>query len=139
MATSCKRMAPCFAGVDLWIFDSDASMQGDDQTGLENIEVISTHGWHPLGWGRELMRHDVGLLLCSGIDQSTWGSIRGHGIQVIPDALGDAGSVLAAWRKGQLAPPRQWPAYPKGFDIARYPGLGKGWGRKRCRFRGGKR
>lgn len=120
LAISHGRMAPCFAGVELRIVDGN----GD----LNAAGLVSTRGWHPLGWGRELMRRDVGLLLCTGIDQGTWGSIRGHGIQVIPNAMGDPGATLAAWRSGRLRPPPIWPAYPAG----------SGGGRRRKRFRGGR-
>ena len=136
LATSHGRMAPCFAGVDLRIVgDSAPPTQVDGQADLDGAEVLSTHGWHPLGWGRELMRHDVGLLLCAAIDQSTWASVLGHGIQVIPNAIGDAGSVLAEWRSGHLSPPRWWPAHASGFDSFCAGGFGRGHGRRR--FHGG--
>jgi hypothetical protein len=124
-------MAPCFAGADLRIVRNDAF---PGPVGLRDAEAVDTHGWHPLSWGRELMRRDVGLLLCAGIDQGTWSSIKGHGIEVIPNAMGVAGVVFNAWRRGQLAPPRIWPAYPVGWG--RLPGGGMGRGRRR-RFRGG--
>ncbi len=95
---------------------------------LAAATVISTRGWHPLVWGRELMRRDVGVLLCAGIDQGTWGAIQGHGIQVVPGAMGDPGAVWEAWTGGSLRPPRVWPAYPGRF----------GGGRRRRRFRGGR-
>lgn len=129
LATSHGRMAPCFAGVVLWI------VQEDVQTACERDEVLSTHGWHPLAWGRELMRHEVGLLLCSGIDQSTWASVQGHGIQVIPNTMGATGSVLAAWRSGHLSPPKLWPAYLNDLGCN---ASGFGGGCRRRRFRSGR-
>ncbi len=135
MVISHGRMAPCFAGVEVWIVGSNAPLQGAGQVDHhDDFEVISTFGWHPLGWGRELTRHDVGFLLCSGIDPSTWASVQGHGIQVIPSAMGDAASVVEAWRNGRLSPPRLWPAYPDGY--ADFPTGGCGRGRGRRRFRG---
>ena len=150
LATSHRRMASCFAGVELRIVGENALPQapaasqgkqaGGPQAGgqadLDVAAVVSTRGWHPLAWGRELMRRDVALLLCAGIDHGTWAAIQGHGIQVIPGAMGDPGTALAAWRSGHLRPPQVWPAYPAGFD-----GLnagGSGGGRRRRRFRGGR-
>ena len=124
LATSHGRMAPCFGGVELRIVDNNAD--------LRDAPVLSTHGWHPLVWGRELMRRDVTLLMCAGIDQATWAALRGHGIQVIPNAIGDPATVFATWRSGRLSPPQLWPAYPVGFGGRR----GFGAGRRR-RFRGG--
>jgi len=125
LATSHGRMAPCFGGVELRIVDDNAD--------LPDARVLSTHGWHPLAWGRELMRHDVTLLMCAGIDQATWAAVQGHGIQVIPNAIGDPEPVFAAWRNGHLSPPQLWPAYPVGFGGRR----GFGASRRR-RFRGGR-
>ena len=118
LATSHERMAPCFAGVDLRIVKENATLQAGQASGqaeLDVAQVVSTHGWHPLGWGRELMRRDIGLLLGAGIDQGTWAAIQGHGIAVIPNAIGDAGTVLIEWRSGDLTPPQLWPAYPGDF------------------------
>ena len=128
------RMAPCFAGVEIWIVSNNIPEHAAGHAILDGAKIILTYGWHPLGWGRELMRCDVGLLLCSGIDQSTWSSVQGHGIQVIPNAIGDALSVLNAWRSGRLSPPRLWPAYPDGY--AGFPTGGCGRGRGMRRFRG---
>jgi len=118
-------MAPCFGGVELQI------VEGDED--LRDGHIVSTHGWHPLAWGRELMRRDVALLLCAGIDQATWAALRGHGIQVIPNAIGDPATVFATWRNGSLIPPGLWPAYPVGFGGSRMFGAGR-----RRRFRGGR-
>ena len=115
LAISHDRMAPCFAGVGLRIVDENA--------GFDDAEYLSTHGWHPLAWGRELMRRDVELLICAGINLQTWAGIRGHGINVIPEATGDPRQVLLAWRNHQLRPPASWPSYG---------------GRQRRRFRGGR-
>jgi hypothetical protein len=146
LVVSHGRMAPCFAGVDLQIVGDNVppqvsgqaapqASQAGGQADLDGAEVLSTHGWHPLGWGRELMRHDVGLLLCAGIASGTWAAIQGHGIEVIPNAMGDADTVLAAWRGGHLTPPRLWPAYPSGFNPFAVRGFG---GSQRGRFRGGR-
>jgi hypothetical protein len=133
LAISHGRMVPCFAGVELRIVKGNAQTNADEQADLDRAKVLSTHGWHPLGWGRELMRHDVGLLLCAGIDQSTWASVKGHGIEVIPNSIGEAATVLDAWRRGLLTPPRFWPAYPVGFGGQRDFGAGR-----RRRFHGGR-
>ncbi len=125
-AISHGRVAPCFAGVEIWIVEQPSASSAPDHSERSEVEVISTHGWHPLGWGRELMRHDVGLLLCAGIEPGTWAAVRGHGIEVIPHAMGDVASVLEAWRKGMLSPPSLWPANPKGCE-----GLREGRGRRR--------
>ena len=121
LATSHGRMAPCFAGVDLRLVDEHGSLSG--------AFALTTHGWHPLGWGRELMRRDVSVLLCAGIDHGTWASIRGHGITVIPGAVGAPAGVLQRWRNGSLQPPELWPVVPPHTA----PGVG---GRRR--FRGGR-
>ena len=126
LTVSDGRMAPCFSGVELRVVGS--------QENSEAAKVVETRGWHPLVWGRELMRRDVSTLLCTGIDQVVWGGIRGHGIQVIPNAIGDAESVLAQWVAGGLVVPRTWPILP---DM---PGSGRGRGGGRGRrFRGGRR
>lgn len=124
-ATSHGRMAPCFGGVELRIVNSNADLQ--------DARVLSTHGWHPLAWGRELMRLDVTLLMCASVDQTTWAALRGHGIQVIPNSVGDPAAVFATWRNGRLSLPQLWPVYPVGFNGHR----GFGAGRKR-RLRGGR-
>jgi len=79
------------------------------------------------------MRRDVTLLLCAGVDQATWAALQGHGIQVIPNAIGDPGAVFSTWRNGRLNPPPVWPDDPVGLGAAR----GFGTGRRR-RFRGGR-
>lgn len=136
LSISHGRMAPCFAGVELWLIQANAITKTGEPADLTDAEILSTHGWHPLVWGRELMRHDVGLLLCAGMAAGTWAAIQGHGIEVIPNAMGDVGTVLAAWRDGHLSPSRSWPAYPGGFDDLVFRGCGGG--RRRRRFQGGK-
>lgn len=119
MVTSRGRMAPCFAGAELWIVP--------DNVDLSRAQFVSTRGWHPLAWGRELMQRDVAVLLCAGIDQATWAGVRGHGIDAVPTAIGNLETVLSAWRDGNLQPPHMWPAFP----------VGTGGRRRRGRFRGG--
>ena len=121
MTTNRDRITPCFAGVELWIL---AETQD-----LGEREVMNTEGWHPLAWPKELMRHDVSVLLCSGIDQFVWGALRGYGIQVIPNATGGAEDVLRQWRSGLLAAPQVWPPDPS---------RGRGGCRSRRWFRGGR-
>lgn len=124
LTTSHDRMAPCFAGVELRILSADAE--------IGNAGLVSTRGWHPLAWGHELMHRDVGVLICASLNLQTWAGIRGHGIQVIPEAIGDPDTVLKAWQCHQLTPPRVWPMYGSSLG-----GTGYGAGR-RHRFRGGR-
>lgn len=131
------RMAPCFAGVELRIVEAIPSATDDSALALGNAQVVSTRGWHPLGWGRELVRHNVEVLLCAGIDQSTWASILGHGIRVVPTTLGAADKVLSAWRDGALTAPRIWPPIPKACKRLGLERFGPGCGRRR--FHGGTR
>ncbi len=77
------------------------------------------------------MRRDVGTLLCAGIDLPKWNGIRGHGIRVVPDAMGEPAVVLNSWCNGQLQLPPEWPVY------ADWP-ANAGKGRKRHRTRGGR-
>jgi len=132
LTTSHGRMAPCFAGVELKILS--------DKMDLDVANVISSCGWHPLAWGHELMQRDVTLLLCAGIDHGTWAAIQGHGIQVIPNAIGEPDTVFTSWRSGRLSPPQIWPSYPTGVRAGmcdRRTASGFGSGQKR-RFRGGR-
>ena len=118
------RIAPCFAGVEIWILSEDEI--------LDNGVRISTHGWHPLAWGYELRRKHVTLILCSGIDLSTWSGLRGHGIRVIPNITGNPDKVLDQWRQGALQQPESWPQYSPDHRAAP-PNKGG----KRRRYRGG--
>ena len=132
LTTSHGRMAPCFAGVELRVLS--------DEMNLAVAKVVLTCGWHPLGWGHELMQRDITLLLCAGIDRGTWSAVQGHGIQVIPNAIGEPEAVFSSWRSGQLCPPQVWPSYPAGvgaggFDRRNAGGFGSG---QRRRFRGGR-
>ncbi len=125
-------MAPCFAGVELRVLNEEMN--------LDAAEVVSTCGWHPLAWGNELMRLDVALLLCAGIDHGTWAAIQGHGIQVIPNAIGEPDTAFATWHSGQLSPPQVWPSYPAGFGAGGFDRLtaGRFGSGQRRRFRGGR-
>jgi len=125
LTTSHGRMAPCFSGVELRMIGP--------QSDLKAAEIVVTRAWHPLVWGRELMRRDVDTLLCGGIDQVVCSGIRGYGIEVISDAMGDPEQVLNQWLTGRLAVPQPCSVFPE------MPGLGSG----RCRgqgrrFRGGR-
>ena len=119
------RMAPCFSGVELRVIES----QGDP----EQAEDIVTQAWHPLVWGRELMRRDVNTLLCAGIEQGVWAGIRGYGIEVIPNAMGNPGEVLNQWLNGRLVVPQTCTMASNVPDSS----CGRGAGRGR-RFRGGR-
>lgn len=119
LTTGQGRMAPCFAGADLRLVE--------EGKGYREADVVATHGWHPLAWGHELMRRDVDMLLCDGIDQSVWGAVQGHGIQVIPTVSGDAEQIFEQWSQGKLITPPLWPIYGVG------EGKFRRHGRWRCR------
>jgi len=123
LTTSHGRMAPCFSGVELRVVGPGSDPQA--------AEIVATRVWHPLVWGRELMCRDVNTLLCAGIDQVVWAGIRGYGIEVIPNVMGDMQQVLRQWLNSRSVTPQKRPIPPhtRGF------GLGQGDGGNR-RFRG---
>ncbi len=100
------RVAPCFAGVELWII-------GPQQNPAGRL-TIPTAGREPLFWVRDLARHDVDTLLCAGIDVFAWGAFRGNGIRVVPEAVGSVQEVLDRWRAGRLKAASTWPPVLKG-------------------------
>jgi len=122
LTTRHGHMVPCFSGVELLVIPPDQD--------LDRCEPVSTADWPPLAWGRELARRDVGVLICSGIYPFLWGALRGHGIDVVPNAIGESSSVLADWRSGALTVPPVWPCYPE-LHVG-------GRGRRGRRFRGGR-
>jgi len=97
-------MAPCFSGVELRVLESDQ--------GLNQGETVETIGWTPYVWAEQLAGRHVGVLVCSGVDAVLWGELQKHGIQVVPNAVGDPEAVLRDWRGGQLPVPDRWPCYP---------------------------
>ena len=115
------RVAPCFAGVELWIVEANQAV-GEHR-------VIRTAGRDPSHWAQEFVRLDVGVLLCAGIDMFAWGVLRGNGIEVVPEAVGAVDEVLAQWRAGTLNAPPTWP-----FPVRRHSGHSA---RTRRRFHGG--
>ncbi|MFO7871758.1 MAG: hypothetical protein R6V03_10050 [Kiritimatiellia bacterium] len=119
------QVAPCFPGVRLSIAGTVLAETGH--------AVLDTGHWHPLSWGRELARRDVGVVLCGGIDHVMAGALRGYGVQVVPNLSGDAGRVVEMWKGGNLSVPREWPAPPMYMG----GGMRRRGGRKR-RFRGGR-
>ena len=122
LTTSHGRLAPCFPGAALHVVAPNREWS--------DSSVVSTDGWDPLVWGRELLRRDVSVLLCSGMFPFLWGVLQGYGIRVVPNASGSAADVLQAWRSGDLTVPEAWPCEP-GVRCCR----GR-WGRRR--FRGGR-
>lgn len=104
LAVSHQRMAPAFSGAQAVILGSESAYEAG--------ECIDTAAWHPLMWGRELMRYGVEVLLCSGIDHGTWSAVQGSGVCVVPNVVGEAGEVWKAWRRGEISPPPIWPANP---------------------------
>jgi hypothetical protein len=125
LTTNGGRMASCFAGTQLWLV-SPSQPTTDHQT-------IDTTRWEALAWGRELMRHDVSVLLCTGIDRFVAGSLQGHGIRVIAGVTGNAQSVLTDWRAGKLAMPEASPTWTASPDWRRACIGGCHGGRKRRR------
>ena len=103
-------MCPCFSGVDLWILD-----QGED---MGRHQLVTTAVWAPLAWGRQLMRRDVVILFCAGIDQFLYGALRGCGIGVVPNAAGTPSEVLKKWQRGELRVPSTWPPHPSYRDCS---------------------
>jgi len=123
LTTRDGRMVPCFSGVELVVVSSAG--------GLDSCAPIPTMDWPPLGWGRELADREVGVLICSGMYPFLWGVLRGHGIDVVPNAVGKAEAVLVDWCSGALAVPPVWPCYPE-LHVG-------GRGRRGRRYRGGRR
>lgn len=114
------RVAPCLSGVDLLVEQACGAEPG-------GREIISTAGWGLVEWSHELLRRDVSVLLCSGIDQFLHGVLQGYGIAVIPHVAGQTDAVLRRWRSGAIRP-----AAPE--DRGRKAGVR----RARTRFRGGR-
>jgi predicted Fe-Mo cluster-binding NifX family protein len=76
----------------------------------------------------------VDVLICGAISQALVNMVTASGIQVLPYVTGRVNDVLEAYLTGQLAKPQFsmpgcWPGARKGF----------GRGRRRCRWRGGRR
>lgn len=124
LATRKGQLAPLFPGVEILIFKKQSAA-------AELEKRIQTSEWPPLAWGLNLMREDVNLLICSGLDHFVWGSLQGYGISVAPDAAGTVDEVLNLWYQGQLIIPEAWP--PVGGVC------GKRGGGRRARWRGGRR
>jgi hypothetical protein len=92
LITSDGRMAPCFPGTELWILN--------DHEDIGEHRVVSTIGWKSLAWGSQLMRRNVTVLLCSGVDRFLCGALQGYGIRVVPNAKGSPVEVIMQWRNG---------------------------------------
>lgn len=123
------RVAPCFAGVELWIVDSEGTAGAP--------QIFKTDDWPALTWGRELSSRNINILICSGIDRFLWGALQGVGIDVIPNVMGSCAEVIDLWKQGTLTMPQMWPAYGPAVGMGR--GMGRGMRRGRRRMRGGKR
>lgn len=106
LTVSHGRVAPCFPGVELWIVSS-----GDD---IEKKQVADTRNWPAMAWGSELMRHNVSVLLCAGVDHFLFGALQGYGIEVIPDAEGSPAKVIEHWQKGALKVSNIWRPHRQG-------------------------
>lgn len=91
------------------VFEGSQIMLVDVSKGVFECQVINTDSWKSLSWGKHLMQYDVETLLCSGIEQFEFGMIKGHGIAIIPDAMGNVLEVLEYWRRGILKKPHLWP------------------------------
>ncbi len=116
------QVAPLFSGVEVLIYRYESG-----KAVLE--KRVQTSDWPALAWGPNLMREDVSLLICDGLDHFLWGSLRGYGINVAPEAGGKVDEALGLWQHGKLPVPETWP--PVAVVCAR-----RGAGR-RNRWRGG--
>ena len=92
------RMAPCFAGNELFIYD-DCAESGEHL-------MVDTTGWKLRDWTTELVKYDIEQLLCTGIDQFLSGALFGNGIVTISNIVGVIDEVLEQWQQG-LIPDRQ--------------------------------
>lgn len=101
------RVAPVFPGVDLRLIEEQ------DATSSSREDVM-TSSWPLPAWSAQLMRRDVGVLLCAGIDSFVWGALQGHGIAVVPDAIGLPDEIIKQWRNGTLTVPQTWPPQTQG-------------------------
>lgn len=109
-----NRLSPYFQGVDLWIVNSEE--------GVSSRQVICTEQWLTFKWKDELMRRDVGVLVCSGIDHFMSGVLQGCGIEVISDMTGDPAAILKACMLGRSSMMKM-----------KLPGAQRGRGRRRRR------
>ena len=121
LTTEGGRIAPCFAGVEVWIVEPA-------QNACEH-RTIPTAGRDPSFWARDLVRLDVDAFLCAGIDMFLWGVLRGNGIEVFANITGPAGEALERWRAGLLAPLQFWPQAEYRHNRQQ--------ARRRHRYRGG--
>jgi predicted Fe-Mo cluster-binding NifX family protein len=90
------RMSPCFSGATLWIVGSGYDI------GQKPEAEIDTTNWPDLAWGQELMRRNVNVLLCAGVEHFLHGVLQGYGVDVVPDAFGLPSEVMKQWRKDKL-------------------------------------
>jgi hypothetical protein len=121
VAATCAdgRMASCLVGVQIIVEHPGEADQG-------RRETVSTAGWHLATWGHELLRRDVSVLLCSGIDQFLHGALHGYGIRVVPNVVGPVDTAIEQSRRG-------------AFRITSGdPGMGPEGNRVRRRFRRGR-
>ncbi len=81
---------------------------------------------------RQLMDHDVDVLICGAISRMLASHVNSRQIQIIPFIRGNTDDVVNAYLTGSLA--RKCFRLPG--PMPRLPGMGRGCGR---RFRGGKR
>ncbi len=116
--TDSSRMAPCFAGNKLVVFD--------ELSDSDKYEAIDTAGWTLRDWVTELNKRDIEQLLCAGVDQFLYGALLGNGIVVISNVIGAIDEVKEKWQKG-MTPNEQ------GYGFRRRH---CGNGRKRCRNNG---
>ncbi len=110
-----NRVASCFAGNELLVYSNLLE--------LDEHEVVSTSDWQLRDWVTELMKRDVGQLVCSGIDRFLNGTLRGNGVTVSCGIVGSIDVVIDRWRQGLIV------------ERQEYGGRGhrcRG-GRKRCR------
>ncbi|MBA7663724.1 hypothetical protein ES703_71771 [subsurface metagenome] len=100
---------------------------------VERCEVELKAESLPQRAGR-LKNLEVGVLICGAITRALATMITASGIEVLAFVTGRVDDVLEAYLTGQLAKsqftmPGYWPGARKGFSR----------GRRRCRWRGGRR
>lgn len=87
-ATSRERVSSCFSGAELRIVNTEK--------GLGKAFTINTDDLCSNVWGPVLLRYDVEVFVCSGIDRFAEGALLGNGIRIISDVYGSIPDVYRA-------------------------------------------
>lgn len=124
IALNGNRIAPILEGsaLQLVAFEQNTFTMG---------QQLITDEWSPSMWGRELLRYEVNILICGGIDRFFQGALQGNGIQIVSNITGTLDDVLRLWKSGQLKTGCIW------TDDGRYfPGQGICQGKRLRRRKG---